>query len=129
MHTPRRVLVVGIMLLDGSGFPADIDLENLASGKKSAYMILFCALAMLLVYHVDRTKLQFPVDAVWWAQLIKLAVGLGITLAIKVGLKAPLLKLFGGHDIATGLRYFAIIIFGGIIWPLTFKWFSKLGRK
>lgn len=118
-----------VLFVEFYRFPADIDLENLASGKKSAYMILFCALAMLLVYHVDRTKLQFPTDAVWWAQLIKLALGLGITLAIKVGLKAPLLKLCGGHDIATGLRYFAIIIFGGIVWPMTFKWFSKLGRK
>ena len=32
----------------------------------------------------------------WWAQLIKLVVGFGCLLAIRSGLKAPLIALLGG---------------------------------
>lgn len=110
-------------------FPADVDPVNLAEGTKNAYMILFCAIGLMLVFHIDRKRIQFTTDAVWWAQIIKIVVGLGITLAIKSALKAPLLSLCGGHAIAHGIRYFAVILFAGLIWPLTFKWFSKLGRK
>lgn len=118
-----------VMFVELYRFPADVDPVNLAEATKNAYMILFCAIGLFLTFHLDRTKIQFETSAAWWAQIIKLAVGLGITLAIKSGLKAPLLTLFGGHAVAHGVRYFLVILFAGIIWPLTFKWFSKLGRK
>ena len=34
----------------------------------------------------------------WWAQIIKVVVGLAILLALKSVLKAPLLALFGGSQ-------------------------------
>lgn len=110
-------------------FPADVDMVNLAEGTKNAYMILFCAIGLMLVFHLDRTKIKFKTDAVWWAQIIKAGVGLGLTLGIKAGLKAPLLALCGGHAVAHGIRYFLVILFAGLVWPLTFEWFSRLGRK
>lgn len=110
-------------------FPADLDTGNYASGLKNAYMILFCAIGLLLVFHLDRKYINFPTEAVWWAQIIKVAVGLGVTVGIKAALKAPLLALFGGHSVAHGVRYFIVILFAGLIWPLTFKFFAKLGRK
>lgn len=109
-------------------FPADIDMGNYSSGLKNAYMILFCAIGLLLVYHIDGKYLHFPTEAVWWAQIIKVAVGLGILLAVKAVLKAPLLSLFGGHSVAHGVRYFIVILFAGIIWPMTFKYFARLGK-
>jgi hypothetical protein len=27
------------------------------------------------------------------------------------------------------VRYFLIVIMAGIVWPLSFRWFGKLGRK
>lgn len=110
-------------------FPEDIDPDNYAEGLKNAYMILFSATAMLLAFHIDRKWTHFTTEAVWWAQIIKVVVGLGIALGIKIVLKNPLLSLFGGHSVADGIRYFILIVFAGIIWPLTFKFFSKLGRK
>lgn len=110
-------------------FPADLDTGNYASGLKNAYMILFCAIGLLLVFHLDRKYINFPNEAVWWAQIIKVVVGLGVTVGIKAALKAPLLALFGGHNVAHGVRYFIVILFAGLIWPLTFKFFAKLGRK
>lgn len=110
-------------------FPADIDEHNFSSGLKNAYMILFCSVGLLLTYVVDRKYINFPTQAVWWAQIIKVAVGLGVLMGLKAVLKAPLLALFGGHSIAHGVRYFIVILFAGIVWPMTFKYFAKLGKK
>lgn len=110
-------------------FPADIDAENYASGLKNAYMILFCAIGLMLTFFIDTKYVHFPTQAVWWAQIIKVVVGLAILLALKSVLKAPLLALFGGHSIAHGVRYFIVILFAGIVCPMTFKFFAKLGKK
>ena len=110
-------------------FPADIDAENYASGLKNAYMILFCAVGLMLTFFIDTKYVHFPTQAVWWAQIIKVVVGLAILLALKSVLKAPLLALFGGHSVAHGVRYFIVILFAGIVWPMTFKFFAKLGKK
>lgn len=117
--------VVFVELYD---FPADIDTDNYASGLKNAYMILFCAVGLLLTFYVDTKYVRFPTQAVWWAQIIKVVAGLGILLALKAVLKAPLLALFGGHSAAHGVRYFIVIIFAGILWPMTFKYFARLGK-
>ena len=110
-------------------FPTDIDPSNLESAKKNAYTLLGTMLGMCLVYFVDENKLHFPVDGKWYAQLGKIAGGLIIVLLIKSGLKAPLEALFGGHMISRSIRYLLIVLAAGTVWPLTFPWFSKLGRK
>ena len=109
-------------------FPADMDPENLASGVKNAYTFLGSILALLVVYIVDRNWLHFPVKAVWWAQIIKVVVGLGLVLGVKSGTKNLLNAVFG-EAIGRSARYFLIVIVVGIVWPLTFRWFSKLGAK
>lgn len=109
-------------------FPADIDPDNYAEGLKNAYMMLFCAVGLLLTFFIDTKYVRFPTQAVWWAQIIKVVLGLGILLALKAVLKAPLLALFGGHSIAHGVRYFIVILFAGVVWPMTFKYFARLGK-
>lgn len=118
-----------VLFVELYDFPYNIDMSNYAEGLKNSYMILFCSIALLITFHLDRKYIKFETDAVWWAQLIKLAVGLGIALCIKTFLKAPLMTLFNGHGIAHGIRYFVLIIFCGAIWPMTFKFFARLGRK
>jgi len=81
---------------------------------------------LALAYFLDRRYLNFKVDGVWYAQLIKLAVGFALLLGIKSGLSAPLTALFGNEFIARAVRYFLIVIFAAVIWPLTFKYFAKL---
>lgn len=137
--SPKKVYIIfGIFIVLAAAFvafvelydfPADIDAENYASGLKNAYMILFCAIGLMLTFFIDTKYVHFPTQAVWWAQIIKVVVGLAILLALKSVLKAPLLALFGGHSIAHGVRYFIVILFAGIVWPMTFKFFAKLGKK
>lgn len=109
-------------------FPADIDPERLLSGKNNAYTMLGCLVGLLIVYIVDEKWLRFPVKGVWWVQIIKVAVGLLLVLAIKSGLKSPLNALFGDF-IGRGVRYFLMVIMAGIVWPLSFKLFAKIGKK
>ena len=137
-RSPKKVYIIfGIFIVMAAAFvvfvelydfPADIDTDNYASGLKNAYMILFCAVGLLLTFYVDTKYVRFPTQAVWWAQIIKVVAGLGILLALKAVLKAPLLALFGGHSVAHGVRYFIVIIFAGILWPMTFKYFARLGK-
>lgn len=110
-------------------FPVDIDAHNLQSGYKNAYTLLGALLGVAVTYVVDEKKLQFQVKAVWWAQILKVVLGLGAVLLVKEGLRTPLDLLLGGHMAARAVRYFLIVVMAGIVWPLTFSWFSKLGKK
>ena len=72
--------------------------------------------------------MHFPVKAIWWAQIIKIVVGLGIVYLVKNGTKDVLNALFGASA-GRGVRYFLIVVVAGVVWPLTFPWFAKLGNK
>lgn len=109
-------------------FPADVDAENLHSALENSYTLLGALLGMILVWYADR-KLNFSTDGIWYAQVLKTVLGLAIALAVKEGLKMPLNALFGGHMAARAMRYFLLVLTVGIVWPLTFPWFAKLGRK
>ena len=54
---------------------------------------------------------------------------LGLVLLVKEGLRSPLEALFNGHLAARAVRYFLIVVVAGVIWPLSFRWFGKLGKK
>ena len=109
-------------------FPDDIDTHNLESGLKNAYTLLGSIAGMIVAYFVEDKWVRFPTKAVWWAQILKIAIGLGLVLAVKSGLKPPLDAVFGMH-IGRSVRYFVIVIVAGILWPLSFKWFSEIGCK
>ena len=123
------VLSAGLLLFVlAYKFPEDVDANNLASGIKNAYKMLGCTLGIYIGFEVDRKYINLKTEATFWAQVIKYALGLLILLGIKEGMRAPLNLIFGGSFIADGIRYFLIVIFAAIVWPLTFKWFSRLWR-
>lgn len=109
-------------------FPADIDAHNLTSGTENAYTLVGALLGLLIVYAVDEKWLNFSTKAVWWAQILKVVIGLLLVLAIKSGLKTPLNAMLG-ESIGRAVRYGLIVLMAGIVWPLSFKWFSKLGNR
>ena len=130
-------VLIGIMSVAAVGylcfvklypFPADVDAERLLSGINSAYTMIGCLVGLLVVYIVDEKWLHFPVKGVWWVQIIKVLVGLLLVLAIKIGLKTPLNALFG-EFIGRAARYFFMVVMAGIVWPLSFKLFAKIGAK
>ena len=114
-------------------FPEEVylkeNIHNLESARKNAFTLLGCSEGFFVVYFVDRKFLNFETKAIWWAQIIKIVVGLAIVLAVKELTRYPLDAIFNGSLIARSIRYFLVVITAGILWPLTFRWFSKLGNK
>ena len=108
-------------------FPADMDQHNMESGLKNAYTMLGCTIGIALVYVADKRR-DFSVQAVWWVQILKVVFGLLLVLAVKEGLRAPLELLLPVYP-ARAVRYFLVVIMAGIIWPMSFRYLSKLGAK
>ena len=113
-----------------NAFPADMDAHNLESGFKNAYTLFGSVAGVAVVYPAERKWVKFSNEAVWWAQILKAVLGLGVVLAVKEGLRSPLEALCGpgGVYTARAIRYFLIVVTAGLVWPMTFRWFSKLGE-
>lgn len=117
------LFLVYVLSLGGVSF---LDPHNYQSGLKNAYTLLGCTAGLVIVYFVDSKHINFDTKAKWYAQILKLVIGLAGVLAIKSGLSAPLTALFGNEYIARAVRYFLIVVFAGAVWPMTFKKFAKL---
>ena len=117
-----------VVFVETCGFPADMDAENLASGIGNAWKMLGAVAGMTLAWLLDRRYIHFETQAVWWVQVIKVAVGMALLLAIKSGLKARLLALLGHEGVAGGVRYFLLVLVAGAVWPLVFRPMSKWGK-
>ena len=132
-----RLLIAGMLVMalgllayvERYPFPTDMDAENLASGVKNAYTMLGCIVGVGVVYDVERTYIRFDTKAVWWAQILKTVLGLAAVLLVKEGLRAPLDTLFAGHMAARAVRYFLVVLTAGLLWPMTFRWFIRMGEK
>lgn len=110
-------------------FPADTDAHNLESARSNAYTLLGTIAGMNAVYFYDEKKLHFPTEAKWYAQVGKVIGGLAVVLLIKEGLTPVLETILGGHLIVRSISYMLIVLAAGMVWPMSFQWFSKLGRK
>ena len=60
--------------------------------------------------------------------LFRSTLGLALVMGVRVGLKAALAALFGDAPFTDGLRYLCIALTGGILWPMTFGFWSRLGK-
>ena len=121
--------VIYLLYMELAAFPADIDPHNYESAMKNAYTLIGCSAALLIVYPVEKRYINYSEKAVWWAQILKVVLGLLVVLAVKEGLRSPLELLLGGHLAARAVRYFLIVITAGLIWPLSFQFFAKIGNK
>lgn len=111
-------------------FPPDIDSANLASGVENGWKLLGATLGITLAWWLDRQYVRFETKAVWWVQAIKFIVGLALVVALKAGLKAPLIALFGGSaGLAGAVRYFLVVLAAGVLWPMAFRPLSRLGQR
>jgi len=131
----KFTLILGLticLLLFVQFYPLPIEeaqLHNLQSGSKNAYTMLGSVLGLMTVYPLEKKYLNFETKAIWWAQILKVLLGFALVLAVKEGLRSPLEALFAGHLAARSVRYYLIVVTAGFLWPMTFRWFSKLGAK
>ncbi|MBQ3111508.1 MAG: phosphatase PAP2 family protein [Firmicutes bacterium] len=106
-------------------WPADIDAANLHEAVKNGWLLLGATAALLLSFHIERKYIRFIEAGRPAAQVVKVLFGLLLVVALKAGLKAPLLALTGGHECATAIRYGLLVFFAVCIWPLSFRWLSR----
>ena len=120
--------VIGVMLALAAGyllfvslypFPADVDADNLAHGVENAWKLLGATAGLLAAWWLDLRFIRFDTRAVWYVQLIKLAGGLLLIMAIRPALKAPLAALLGPGP-GGAARYAVMVLFAGAVWPMTF---------
>lgn len=107
--------------------PELMDAYNYSHGVQNAYTLLGAILGMVVVHWVDEKWIHFQVEARWWAQILKVLGGLVIVLIIKSALKTPL-NMLCGDEVGRALRYFLLVLAAGCLWPMSFRWFAKLGR-
>lgn len=107
---------------------ASLDGSNFAHAQENAYKLLGAVIALLPVYFLEKRYVKFETGAVWYAQIAKLVLGLGLAMAVKSVLKAPLNALLPGGA-GDAIRYFVLVLFAGCVWPMTFRWFGKWGKQ
>ena len=99
MHKAMPWLLAGALAFAGvflgyvTGLRADFapgseDASNLGHAVKNAWTLTGAVLALLPVYFIEKKYVRFEVRAVWYAQVLKVVLGLGLVVAVKTLLKA-----------------------------------------
>lgn len=120
--------VAQVLFMEFFPFPAEATGEELYSGLKNAYKMAGAVIGIPIVYELDLRFINFPTKAVWWAQLLKVVLGLGLTLAVKE-ICYFVLGLFMPDLLYRAFAYLFMVLFAGAVWPLTFKYFAKLEKR
>ena len=110
-------------------FPADTDPTNLAEAQKNGWTLVGTVAAMLLFTLIEPRYINYKTEAPLPAQIVKLVGGLAVALGLKAGLKPLFALLFGAALFPHAIRYFLVVIAAGLLWPLTFPYLSRIGRK
>ena len=125
------IMLAYLLFISFWQFPEEVmhvdNVHNYISALKNAYTLTGCMLGFLVVYTVDLKWLKFDTKAVWWVQIIKIAGGLVLVLAVKELLRAPLAAILPENTWARMLRYFLMVVTAGTLWPMTFKYLG--GKK
>lgn len=108
--------------------PTGMDADHYTHGVQNAYTLMGAIFGIVLVNLIDEKWVHFDVKAVWWAQILKVLGGLLVVLAVKSGLKTPLNALLGDY-VGRAVRYFLVVLVAGGAWPMTFRYFAKLGKR
>lgn len=123
------VMVAGVIYVTCFPFPTDTDPHNLASAVENLCKLLGSTVGAFAAVYIDSKYIRFDTKAPLIGQLLKIVLGFAFILAIQNGLKPVMNLLLGTTPLRHSVRYFLMVIFGGAIWPLTFKWFAKIGKK
>lgn len=105
------------------------EIDNYTDGVKNGWTLTGAMLGLLVTYVYDTRVLRFDVRATPIGQVLKLALGLTIVIAIRLGLSKLFSALLPGQAVWNLPRYFLMTVFAGCIWPHSFPFWSRLGEK
>ena len=118
-----------VLYMHLQSFPKNTDPDNLANAIKNAHLIFGAAVGIGAGIVLDLKRLHFSVKAPFWGQVLKTVLGFALLMLLRAVIKEPLYALFGGSEWATTVRYLLVGLFASCVWPLTFPFFSKIGKK
>ncbi len=122
-------LAFGLVYVYAWNFPSDTDTVNLMEARKNIWTLLGSIIGMFAAYMLDAKYVRFETKAHPLGQALKTVLGIALALALKEGLK-PILKLvFGEALFAHSIRYAIMVFVACGLWPMTFKFFAKLGKN
>ena len=110
-------------------WPQDIDAENLAEAIKNLYLLGGSAAALAVSAPIERRCIRFDVQAPLWAQALKLVLGVALIFGVRAVCKPVVAAVFGALGVGTAVRYFVMVVFVVLVWPLTFPWFARGCRR
>jgi membrane-associated phospholipid phosphatase len=100
-----------------------------AHGRKSAWVCFGTMAGLIVGWLFDEHRLHYETKAVWWAQLLKVVLGAALVMGVRIGMKPVLAAIFGDVQFTNGIRYFLMAITASALWPMTFGFWSRLGRR
>ncbi len=130
------ILMIWMYLAKPSNLAGE-DIAHYTSGIKNLWQLVGATLAVWISFEADERRIHFETKAVWWAQVLKVIGGA----VIMLGLQTVIQKVFHYSSDTLTLENMTkmgvIACFANLIalttamtaWPMTFKWFAKLGRK
>ena len=119
------IMVVAGLLFESGLAGGGADPEVMADSLKAYYISAGCILAAAVCEPIERKYISFDTKAVWWAQILKAAIGMGLIGALILLMKYPADAMFGGLGIRYTFRFFVPAAFGICIWPMSFRWFAS----
>ena len=135
---PKKMyLLLGIMLSISFAFVLYANLtdfgtaapENVYEGRKNSFSLFGALLGFCVAYPVERKKIAFSEKAPRYVQIIKMVGGLAGLLGVKEGLKF-VFNTIGFTWVGTNaLRYFAVVMFAALVWPLVFPYLNRLKKE
>ncbi len=96
------------------------------SGIKNGHTLLGALLGMLVATPVERHLVKFETSGKWYTQVFKCVVGLPLVLGILEGFKLVLDNLIPVPFLGRTIRYFLVVLFATLIYPISFKLFKRL---
>lgn len=106
--------------------PASVDADNLADAFKTVYTMAGAVAGLIITWLFDTLFIHYEVKGTIKGQLVKLIFGFAIVMAIRIVLKAILGLFMSDPYLADAIRYFVMVFFAGVLWPLTFNKLNRL---
>lgn len=122
------LLVISSFLIYLKLTPAPED-ENYLEALKNCYTLLGSFLAFLVLYPFQVKFVPYKEQAPFLGQVLKVVLGFGIVMGVKFGLTPVTEHFFGTALWPRLIIYFLMVFIAGLLWPMTFPLWQKVGRK
>ncbi|MCQ2419446.1 MAG: phosphatase PAP2 family protein [Clostridia bacterium] len=122
------LILIGCFLTYLKLKPAPGD-ENYHEALKNAYTLLGAFLAFLVLYPLQVRFVPYEEHAPLLGQILKVVLGVSLVMSVKYSLTPVLGHLIPNTLWPRMIVYFIMVFIAGLLWPMTFPLWQKVGKK